>query len=223
MNMRINIENSIRNMRLSSENRFVLDELLGHLRQLRDEVATGNLGFIEEFFNVYCFGDNQTSEGVRVDLKSAEHLDGFVKRYFEVLNELEIVRKRRDDALQIAEERRDRIYDLEKRLDFAERKAEAHVADWMDAKHEFGNRIQEEVENSQRLDAEQVGLTDKILKQEAVIEEMAGDLAAYMLRHGIMATHEDCTKCETRGFEKGVPCEECGGVGRKKLDKPVRK
>jgi len=73
-----------------------------------------------------------------------------------------------------------------------------------------------------RLEKERVDLTDKILKQEAIIEEMGGAVTTAMLRQGILATHEDCPKCGTRGFENGVACEECGGVGRRKLDKQVR-
>jgi len=88
----------------------------------------------------YCV-DRDTNEEVEDPV--AEHLDKFVRRHFEVLSQLELISERRKDALRTAEERRDRIMELEKQLDFANRKADMHVSDWMDAKHKFGVRIKE--------------------------------------------------------------------------------
>ena len=43
-------------------------------------------------------------------------LDRFVRRYFEVLRELEFVKDRRSEALDVAEQRREEIYELKKKI-----------------------------------------------------------------------------------------------------------
>jgi hypothetical protein len=64
-------------------------------------------------------------------------------------------------------------------------------------------------------------LIDEILRLNAVADELSKAATFQMLRAGISATHEDCEACGCRGFQHGIACEECNGVGRRELDKPL--
>jgi hypothetical protein len=144
LRMRINIENAVRHMDVSKEGRFLLEELVKHLKMVRDEFAEGNWGIIGEFFELYRFGDNQTDEENVLNQKITE----------------------------------------------------------------ISNKIRD--------------LTDENLRQAVVIEELSKTVVFSMIRSGITQTHEDCPKCNTRGFTEGVACDECGGLGRRRLENPVR-
>jgi hypothetical protein len=60
-----------------------------------------------------------------------EHINEFVKGYFDVLRELEFARERRADALRIIEEKREEVYDLKRRVD--ELKKDSERLDWLQA------------------------------------------------------------------------------------------
>lgn len=212
--MRINIENAVRHMDVSDEGRFVLEELIKHLKMVRDEFAEGNWGIVGEFFDLYRFGDNQTSEGEGLDL-TGDAIDKFVRRFAKTLEELELTRERRAEALKVAEERREEIYGLKEAAKAAEEKAETYATDWYESKAQFGRRTKEMRDQIR-------DLKDENLRQKAVIEELDKIAVSSMLRQGISGTHEDCPKCKTRGFTNGAACEECGGIGRRRLKEPVR-
>lgn len=62
--MRINIENALAQMPAGEGNRFVLKELIRHLKELRDRTDAGDLGAVGEFFELYRFSDNQLGDRV---------------------------------------------------------------------------------------------------------------------------------------------------------------
>jgi len=135
--MRINIENAIRHTEMPKEGRFVMEELIKHMKQFRDRALEGDPVVLAEFFNLYRFDDDQCG------LKDVEfpEPDRFVKRFAEVLEELELMRERRAEALNVAEERRGEILELKKKL--------ATTQYWLDRfQEEFGDlaikKIQEE-------------------------------------------------------------------------------
>ena len=66
-----------------------------------------------------------------------------------------------------------------------------------------------------------VDLTDDNLKKEAIIKELVGYETNVLVRAGVQSTHEPCPVCNTRGFTNGIACTECGGLGMKKLEKPI--
>jgi len=67
-----------------------------------------------------------------------EHLDKFVRRYFEVLEELRLTRATREESLRISEERRIEIRELKEDVERLTVKADTFLVDWMASKHEFG-------------------------------------------------------------------------------------
>jgi len=56
---------------------------------------------------VYC--EENSSDKDRVN----QQFDGFVRRYFELLHELEAVRSSRSQAMDISEQRREQVWSLE--------------------------------------------------------------------------------------------------------------
>lgn len=60
--MKVNIENCIRVMEVKSNstgNKFCCEELVKHLKELREKTEKGDFSVLEEFFNLYSFSDNR--------------------------------------------------------------------------------------------------------------------------------------------------------------------
>ena len=57
--MTINIENCIRNCRVEPSYQFVLEELVKHLKILRDRTESGDIVAVTEFFSLYRFDDSR--------------------------------------------------------------------------------------------------------------------------------------------------------------------
>ena len=55
--MRVNIENAARGD--SRTQKWVLDELVANLKELRDRTDAGDMVALREFFDVFRFDDNQ--------------------------------------------------------------------------------------------------------------------------------------------------------------------
>ena len=78
-------------------------------------------------------------------------------------------------------------------------------------KNEFVSMVEDDIKD----------LRDENLRLKAVCDELGKYATTALYRAGISATHEDCPACKTRGFTDGVACEECEGLGRRKLKEPV--
>ena len=59
--MRINIENFVNKIRYKTI-RFVLRELVGNLKELKNRFDAGDVAAVNEFFDLYVFNDSEESE-----------------------------------------------------------------------------------------------------------------------------------------------------------------